>query len=226
MNNTTRRYLVAFLITGALFATALAVSTYTNNARIENIRALQENIATDILSLETQFDLLSELSCKDIRENSVLSKEVTNLSRRLAYMEDKLGVDDDEVIRLKRQYTLLQIKDLLLMKKVSQKCSLEPVFILYFYDNENECRDCERQGYVLTDVAERFPKLRIYSFDYRLDVPALSTLITINELRDELPVLVIDGEPYYGFKTIQELEDLIPNIEALSATSTATSTTP
>lgn len=224
MQTATRRYLVAFVITATLFATALLVSTYMNNARIENIRALQENIAMDILSLETQFDLLSELSCKDIRENSVLSKEVTTLSRRLAYMENKLGTDDEEVIRLKRQYTLLQIKDLLLMKRVSQKCSLEPVFILYFYGNEGACEDCEKQGYVLTDLAERFPKLRIYSFDYRLDVPALATLITINELHDELPIIVIDNEPYYGFKTSSELEELIPNIETLSASSTATST--
>lgn len=224
MSHDTRRYVIAFLISGAIFATALAVSVVMNNRRLENIRGIQENISTDILSLETQFDLLSELSCRDIKENSVLSKEVSNLSKRLSYMEGKLGTDNDEVLRLKRQYSLLQIKDLLLMKRVSQKCRLEPVFILYFYSNEDDCADCERQGYVLTELAERYPKLRIYSFDYNLDVPALETLITVNDLKGELPAVVIDGTPYYGFKSVEEMEQLVPNIQTLVGSSTATST--
>lgn len=219
-----RRYVIAFVISGALFATALAVSTIVNDARLENIRAIQENISTDILSLETQFDLLSELSCKDIRENSVLSREVTTLSKRLSYTESKLGADNEEVVRLKRQYSLLQIKDLLLMKRVSQKCGLEPVFILYFYSNEDDCAECERQGHVLTKLAEDYPKLRIYSFDYHLDVPALTTLIAINDLKGELPAIVIDEHVVYGFQSLEALEALIPQIETLSGTTTAAST--
>ena len=220
MNQNNKRYLVAFIITGAVFGTALTVSTVFNNARLEQIRAIQENIATDILSLETQFDLLSELSCRDIRENSVLSETLADVSRRVSYTEEKLGADNAEVIRLKRQYTLLQIKDLLLMKKVSQKCGLEPVFILYFYSNEKDCPDCERQGYVLTELGDKYPKLRIYSFEYNLDLPALKTLLTINDLKNELPALVIDGKPHYGFRSVEDTKKLIPNIETLAATST------
>lgn len=220
MTSDTRRYFIAFLISAALFGTALTASTLFNNARLEQVRAIQENIATDILSLETQFELLSELSCRDIRENSVLSQELSDVARRVAYTEEKLGVDNDEVIRLKRQYTLLQIKDLLLMKKVSQKCGLKPVFILYFYSNEKDCPDCERQGYVLTELSEQYPKLRIYSFDAHLDLPALKTLLTVNDLSGELPALVVNEHAYYGFKSVDELERLIPQIETLAATST------
>jgi len=109
------------------------------------------------------------------------------------------------------------------MKRVSQKCNLQPIFILYFYSNQDDCEECQRQGYVLTELAERYPRLRIYSFDYHLDVPALTTLITINDIKPQLPALVIDGKPYYGFKSITDLEELIPEIETLvdeSATST------
>lgn len=215
-----RRYIVALLISGAIFGTALLISNALNNARLQNIRAIQENISIDILSLETQFDLLSELSCKDIRENSVLSKEVSNLSRRLSYMEEKLGKQNEEVLQLKRQYSLLQIKDLILMRRVAQKCGLQPVFVLYFYANDDTCEDCTKQGYVLTELSERYPKLRIYAFDYTLDVPALQTLITVNELSGVLPALVIDGAPYYGFKSVEELEKIIPKIKTLGATST------
>ena len=220
MQKNSRRYVVAFIISATLFGTAIGVSTFLNNARLEQVRAIQENIATDILSLETQFELLSELSCHDIRENSVLSRELVDVAQRVAYTEERLGSDNAEVMRLKRQYTLLQIKDLLLMKKVSQKCGLKPVFILYFYSNEKDCPDCERQGYVLTDVREKYPKLRIYSFDYHLDLPALKTLLTVNGIGGNLPALVINGKPYYGFKSVDELTKLIPHIETLAATST------
>lgn len=215
-----QRYLIAFLITAGIFVTAFWISNALNAARIEQVRSIENNIAIDILSLETQFDLLSELSCNEIQENSVLSRELLSLSRRLAYTEDKLGTEDTEVLQLKRQYSLLQIKDLLLMKRVSQKCGLEPVFILYFYSNRDDCEDCTRQGYALTELNERYPKLRVYSFDYNLEVPALATLITINDVHGELPAIVIDGSSYYGFKSVKELESIIPHIETLAGTTT------
>ncbi|MBI4068306.1 hypothetical protein HY413_02775 [Candidatus Kaiserbacteria bacterium] len=220
MQQNTKRYIIAFVIAAAIFGTALVVTNMLNNVRIAQVQTIEDNIATDILSLETQFELLSELSCKDIRENSVLSQELADVSRRVAYTEEKLGAENPEVLRLKRQYTLLQIKDLLLMKKVSQKCGLQPVFVLYFYSNQNDCPDCERQGYALTSLGESYPKLRIYSFDYHLDLPALKTLLTINDLNGELPALIINEKPYYGFKSIDELKKLIPKIDTLTGTST------
>ena len=69
-------YVVALLITAAIFATALYASDYFNNRRIAEIQATQSSISIDILSLETQFDLLAEHSCQDISENSVLSSEI------------------------------------------------------------------------------------------------------------------------------------------------------
>ena len=107
------------------------------------------------------------------------------------------------------------------MKRVSQKCGLEPVFILYFYSNEDDCERCEEQGYVLTALSEEYPKLRVYSFDYHPDPPALHTLVTINDLGSELPALVIHERAYYGFKSVDEVKALVPQIETLAATSTA-----
>lgn len=210
-----QRYLIAFLLTSFLFGTALYVSNYFNDRRVENVRAIQENMAIDILSLETQFQLLQELSCKDIKENSVLSREVANLSSRLSYTEAQLGADNEEVKRLKRQYSLLQIKDMLLMKRVAQKCKLEPVFILYFYSNKQDCPECTKQGLVLTALSEKYPRLRIYSFDYNLDVPALNTLIKISDVEGVLPILVINEKVVNGFQSVDEIEKMIPEIQTL-----------
>jgi len=199
------------IITAVIFATALFASSYFNNKRVEEIGSIANNISIDILALETQFDLLENLSCNDITENSGLSKELNSLERRLSFTEGQLGTNNEEVIRLKRSYSLLQIKDYLLMKKISDKCNLSPIFIFYFYSNAGDCDDCVKEGHVLTYLREQYPKLRVYSFDYNLDLSALHTLITINKIKGEtLPAIVIDDTVTYGFQSVEELEDVLP----------------
>lgn len=217
----TRSYVVAFLITALLFATALYASEYFNSRRVADIQTTQDNISIDILSLETQFDLLAEHSCQDISENSVLSSEIQPLAQRLSYLEGQQSVDKQEVLRLKRYYSLLEIKDYLLMQQVAQKCALKPVFILYFYSNAGDCEDCEAQGYALTGLSEKYPPLRVYSFDYNLGLSALQTLIDIHDVKDELPALVINGKTYYGLHTMEDIEKILPQLATLKA---ATST--
>lgn len=220
-----RTYILALVITGALFGTALYASNYLNDKRLAEIRATQDNISIDILSLETQFELLAEHSCRDITENSALSRELRPLAERLSYMEEQRAVDDEELLRLKRYYSLLQIKDFLLMQRISAKCGLKPVFILYFYSNKGGCAECEEQGYVLSELAAEYPQLRIYSFDYNLDVSALQTLISIQNIENELPALVIKGNAYYGFKNEEDIKDILPEIRALERTKTKNAST-
>lgn len=219
------KYVAAFLITVAIFATAFLVSNYINQQRVENIRAMQEEISTNILSVETQFDLLQESSCQYISENSVLTEELNSLARRLSYAESQLGTDDEQVKRLKRQYSLLQIKDYLLMKEISSKCDINPVFVLYFYSNKGDCDTCEKMGHVLTYLRQEYPKLRVYSFDYNLDLAALQTLISINDIAHELPAIVVQGEAHYGFKSRERMEALLPRLNELRATTTAATST-
>ncbi|QQG37837.1 MAG: hypothetical protein HYS26_04410 [Candidatus Kaiserbacteria bacterium] len=208
-------YAVAFVITALIFGTAFAASVYFNGRRAAEIRTAQDSISIDILSLETQFDLLAEHSCRDISENSVLSKEIRPVGERLSFLEGQRNVDQDELLRLKRYYSLLQIKDLLLMQRVAQKCGLEPVFILYFYSNAGDCEDCEEQGYVLTALSEQYPQLRIYSFDYNLDLSALQTLIDVNDVQNSLPALIINDRVQYGLKTIGDIEKILPELATL-----------
>ncbi len=211
--------MLAFVIATLIFITAIAVNTFFNEKRVEQLRAIEEGISIDILSLETQFQLLEEQSCKTISENSVLSSELESLARKLSFAESQLGVNNEEVRRLKRHYSLLEIKDLLLMEKVAEKCDLEPIFLLYFYANDGSCEDCERQGYVLTELTRTYPTLRIYSFDYNLDLAALQTLISVRDIPNELPALVINDTAYSGFQSVADIEAILPELATI-ATST------
>ena len=180
---------------------------------------MEESISIDLLSTETQFELLGNLSCNTINSNPILSSELDSLAQRLAFTENNLGTDNPEVIRLKKQYSLLEIKDYLLMQKIADKCQIYPVFVLYFYSNAGDCEECARMGEVLTYMSDVYPDLRVYAFDYNLDLSALQTLISLRKVQGALPALVInDRTPIYGFQTFDQMQELIPELSTLATT--------
>jgi thiol-disulfide isomerase/thioredoxin len=213
-----KKYTSAFLITVIIFITAIILSNFLNNKKLDNVREIADKIAIDIMSSETEYSLLSESSCKDVSSNT-LSGELGVLAEKLTYTESNLSENND-LLRLKTYYTLLQIKDYLLMKKVSEKCNTKPVFILYFYSMN--CPACEQQGYVLTYLREQYPNLRVYSFDYNIDNPALRTLISLYKVKNVTPAMVINDKVYNGFTDKDAITATLP--KWLFATSTATST--
>lgn len=223
-----KKYLFSFIITAIIFATAIYLSNYFSQKKLAEIRNIQDKISIDILSSETQFSLLAESACKDLGTGA-LSTELGDLENKLSYTESQRGANDPEVLTLKRYYSLLEIKDYLLMNKISDKCGKTPLSIIYFYSTNNDCDDCEKEGYVLTKLRETYPELRIYSFDYNLNISAIKTLISINKVENKLPALIIKDKIYYGFQSVEDLEKTIPELKALKkareeAAKTATTT--
>lgn len=188
-----KKYIITFFITATIFGTAMYVSTYFNNQRINEIKSIQESISTNIMSSETQVSLLSDIACEDVG-SSMLSNELNSLASRIEYSEKNIRNDGAEVSQLKKDYSLLEIKDYLLMKKLSARCGKKFVFALYFYTSSDKCTDCDKASLILTYLRQKYPELRVYSFDYDLDLPALQTLITISKIPSDLPAIVIDGK--------------------------------
>jgi hypothetical protein len=219
----TKKYVVAFLITALIFGTAVFASAKLNDKKVEDVRSVEDRVALDILSSETQFALLAETSCHDIGPG-FLSKELGPLGEKLSYAENQSDFSASDLESLKRSYFLLEIKDYLLMKRLTEKCNVKPTFILYFYSTADRCDDCEKMGYVLTALRDKYPDLRVYSFDYNYDLGAITTLISIYKVKPEIPAIIVNGTPYYGFRPIDELEAQIPALKALKMQKTATST--
>ncbi|MCC6198758.1 hypothetical protein IT401_00895 [Candidatus Nomurabacteria bacterium] len=202
------KYLIVLLLTCGIFAISWYVSSYFSGKKIAEIRDIQNKIAVDILSSETQYSLLEELSCSDIN-SSIISDELLTLADRITYSEQNLSEQDD-VLLLKKQYTMLQVKDFLLKKRISERCKTPFTAILYFYGTKQNCADCERQGYVLDAARAKYPELRIYSYDYNLDLSTIRALRSIYKVDEPLPVLVINSKTQSGFKTLEEIEALLP----------------
>jgi len=220
-----RKYIYAFLITALIFGTALYISNYVSKQKLAEIQTIENRLSLDILSSETQYSLLEETSCKNVT-NTSLSQELGDLADKVSSAESQYGADDARVASLKEYYSLLEIKDYLLMKSITAKCGTAPTFILYFYSNNGDCPDCQKTGYVLTALHDEFPDLRIYSFDYNLSDEAIATLEKIYRVTNDLPALVVNGDPYFGFHSLSDLESNVPALKRLKALETSTSTTP
>ncbi len=220
----TRNALIALAITIALTGTILYAVSYLNQQRIEELRNIEDQLATDTLSIETQFALLAEAPCEDLASGTGLSQEVGGIGDRLAYAEERLGAKDPEVVRLKERYTLLQIRDYLLTKRIERTCGTDQTIALYFYSNTaNECADCDRAGYALSYLRQTYPALKVYSFDYHLDLVALRTLIAVEKVDAKFPAFVVEDRNHYGFTNLEEFQDIFPEELFESASSTEAS---
>ena len=213
MNNDWKKYLVGFVITVILFLTSFLLSNFFNNKKIEEIRRIENTIAIDILSSETQFDLLEELSCGSVND-SILSRELNDLAAKIEFSEQQGLGSEEERLSLRKYYSLLQIKDYLLMKKAEDKCDFKTTSIIYFYSTEDACGDCAKQGYILTDIRQNYPNVRVYAFDYNLDISALDALKTIYKVTDgeNLPALVVNGKVYYGLQEFEDIQAIVPDV--------------
>src|SRR3989344_2109379 len=104
-----KKYIVAFTITAVIFGTAILVSNILSQKKLEDVRAIENRVALDILSSETQFALLEETSCKDLSPG-FLSKELGSLGEKLTYGDNQTELNNADLEYLKRSYFLLEIK--------------------------------------------------------------------------------------------------------------------
>ncbi|MCR4333471.1 MAG: hypothetical protein NUV60_00400 [Patescibacteria group bacterium] len=220
MSLVVRNTLIALAITAALAGTVAYAVNYLNNARVAELSAVEDQLSIDILSLDTQFSLLEAAPCDSSASSTTLISELANMGDRLSYAESQLGSDNAQVIRLKEQYSLLEIRDYLITKELAAACGgAKPTTVLYFYSNTGDCADCDKAGYALSYLRTTYPTLRVYSFDYNLDLGALKTFITITKVKRDLPAFVINDKLYYGFTSLTELEKQFPK-GALASTTT------
>ena len=204
-----KKYIVTLAITVAIFGTTIAISMWIDNARVNNVRSLQDSISLNILSSETQFNLLKDADCEDLF-NSDLAAQLTDMGNRLSFLESTGHSQEADFISLKQYYYLLEIKDYMLTSSAT-KCPLRPVSVAYFY--QPNCSECDKQGNVLSYLRQRYPdNIRVYSFDYSLDISAVHTLANLNKIEKVFPSIIVDGKTYTDFQSVDDIIAANPKI--------------
>lgn len=212
------KYIITFIMTVILFVAAFFLSNQMAKKKIDEVRMIQDKISTDILSTETRFSLLGSSSCTHVKlsqefEND-LNTELSEMARRVKFMENQLGYKDPQVSLIRDQYALLQIKDYMLKKQLQERCGENIETILYFFGHD--CSKCKEQSIVLDEIGARYPEIRIYWFDIDSTTPAMKTLMSIFNVKD-VPALVIKDKYYEGIQSLDAVEgyfaDFIKKLE-------------
>ena len=209
-----KKYVAVFFLTLGIFLLAFILSDYLNNKKLGRLEDIYQQIYTNVLSTETKFSLLRFASCQEAVSNisfeDELTVELNGMAKRVKYMESQLGSDNPNVTLIKTQYSLLQIKDYLLVRELATRCKEKTSVFMYFSD-PSCAEDCNKQSLVLDEVSTLYPNIRVYWFDRTLQTPAMQTLLSMFQIQSS-PSLVIDNKTYTGYKSVADIEKLIPQL--------------
>lgn len=195
------RYLSAFAITIVIFLLGFIVSSLVNEARLQKVYDLENDIRVQSLGNELVYKLISTDLCDNINLSSY-TLELTKLGKKLTYMESVYGYDSPQVKNLKEYYSLLLVRHWIINQQASEECNISKSNVLFFYTNVGDCEDCNSQGMVLTNIHAKYPIFDTYSFEFTEETP---TIMFLREKYDlnlyRLPTLVINDKVFYGFQS-------------------------
>lgn len=199
------RYVAALALTLVIFLIGFIIGGVLNETKLQQVYDLEHDIRVESLGNELVYELITADLCENTNLTSYTT-EITELGRRLSYMEQVYGHDNAQVHNLKNYYALLLIRHWIINEQIEEKCKTPKPSVLYFYSNFGDCVDCEDQGLVLTNVHRNYPFFTTYSFEFNEDNPALNLLKEKYSIdADRLPTLVIDGKTLYGFQSKEYL---------------------
>ncbi len=200
-----KKYIITFFITSAIFLSAFFISDRVNVSRLDQLNNVQEKISLNILATETRFALLKEASCENVFEGSALeigiTKDLNQLVTRIKFLENELGSSNEDVKILKQRYTLLQIKDYLLVQELSKKCDYTIATVIYFHTSD--CFDCRKQSIVLDRIRQEYNNVRVYWMDASINEPAMETLERLYAI-EIYPTLILGSDIYSGFISYED----------------------
>ncbi len=199
-------YLLAFIITAALFGAGFYLGAHINSFFAEELSSEIQSLTEHMHSSELLFLLDDDLFCPVyIAEQQNLNEESWAIGSTLEFMEKEKGYTDYE---LKKRYFQLEVRNYILGLKAKEICNLTTYHILYFYSN-TDCPKCREQGNELTFLRNEVGKqIRTYSFDGSINIAVVEALKERYNITG-YPSLVVDGKNLYGFMTKEELKEIL-----------------
>lgn len=198
------KFSLALTLTTLIFIVGIIFGNMIADKKLSIIDDMELDMRTDISAVELQYLIIAEDPCNSMIDYSPLTDELYRISMHLDHMENTLGKDNKDVLRLKNYYSTLQIKHWLLMKKIKNECNEDSNLILYFYDTAENCSKCEQQGFILTYIRNKYPDVYVYAFNINLDNAAIRTLKSIYSI-ELAPSLIIDDNKVEGLQTKEDI---------------------
>jgi hypothetical protein len=198
------KYLSVFLITFLLFLVVFLLAQKISSQTSQEFVKYQKEMNNYLLSLNLQTEIAKEHICEiDIFK---LTEDKARLGKELDVLEKNLGSENSVVKEMKSDYTLLSIRQWLLVRRFKKECKSDLNIILFFYSNKKNKEESEAQGYVLDYIYRKYhDKVVIYALEIEQDTPALNTVKDIYGI-ETAPALVINEKVFKGLLKSWEIE--------------------
>ena len=200
------KYVIAGAITLGVFLLGLFLGLAIEGKRVNYIESVSRRQNLDFSSLQLQYAFIDQMS----QENNCLAVEKTfeeninNLEStriRLENFDRDATINKNEFDVLKNEYILAQIRYWMLAERTRKLCGSDVVTVLYFFSDEKECQDCDKQAFVLTYLKKKFKdKLLIFSFDSKFETEPMISLLKTTYNVTSYPTLVIEGKTKTAFQ--------------------------
>ncbi|MBI2653333.1 hypothetical protein HYX02_00840 [Candidatus Woesearchaeota archaeon] len=200
------KYIIAGLITFGIFFLGLFLGLAIEGKRVNYIESVSRKQNIDFSSLQLQYAFIDQLSQEKncLAVQKTFEQNIQNLEStrtRLENFDREARLNKNELDILKNEYILAQIRYWLLAERTREVCGADIVNILYFFSDEKECADCEKQAFVLTYLKKKFKdKLLIFSFDSKFEAEPMITLFKNTYNITTYPTIVIEGKPRKKFQ--------------------------
>ncbi len=212
-----KRYRRHLLLTSAVLATAVFLAGILFGWSLDHFRTTeilttikQNELSTESYLVEQQFiDSFGGDKCELLTARVDTLRDSTNqIGKQLACWGGKSTFKEADFDYLKRKYTILEVRFLMLINDLKQECGQDYNIILSFYKIDEDASI--RQGYVLDSLNDKYNNtLIILSFDkYYTDEPLIDILATRYGI-ERTPAIVVNGKVKQGFVPESELDKLI-----------------
>ena len=200
------KYIIAGAITLGVFLLGLFLGLAIEGKRVNYIESVSRKQNLDFSSLQLQYSFIDQMSqeknCFAVQktfEQNINALESTRI--RLENFDRDATLNKDELDVLKNEYLLAQIRYWMLAERTRKLCGTDIATILYFFSDEKECPDCDKQAFVLTYLKKRFKdKLLIFSFDSKFEAEPMIPLLKNTYNVTIYPTIVIEGKPKSKFQ--------------------------
>ena len=207
-------YIKALIITLIVFSLGVYIGLEIGKTKMNEIQTGVNDLKSSIEEVELEFLFLdtmgnTEISCNYFNEEAKRLGDIAGkLGKEVEIYENSKKLDESSFSELKKEYTLILIKNWLTIEKIKKSCEGDYVTVLYFYSNTN-CNKCEDQGIILSYYKEKLnKKLQVFAIDGDLNLNLVRALKESYNIT-EYPTLIVDNEVHKGYFDKEEVKEIL-----------------
>lgn len=204
--------LLAFAITLLMLSGVIFAGMFLNDKRQQYINSEVQRMYNDFNSMQTLSLLVNnyddEMVC--IAFESKL-KELDSYIWKLGEKIDQYRIATEEFqkdkfyLEQKKTFNENEVFYYLLMKRMVDTCNITKEPMLFFYQNSVDCKKCDDQSFVLSDINEMDDKkggnqVAIFSFDVDLNISSIKVLNQYYKIEEYPCIVFSNGEKMCGMQ--------------------------